>query len=401
MPEEDSTKESDFPWEMGIFDAHCHPTDIMSSIPYIADMKIEAIAIMSTRAEDQLLVSHCARILSASSNNVTLNCSKVKVIPSFGWHPWFAHMLCDGDKNTDSESHTKAAKIDHYRSVLVPPVEDEIFIASLADPTPLSDFISQTRERLKSHPLAMIGEVGLDRSFRIPSAWTSEQINSRDSALTTGGREGRPLTRYRVDMKHQQKILLAQLRLAAEMQRPASVHGVNAHGLLFTTIKKTWEGFETSKKCSKEEKLNVIDGNIHHNSSRDLGGSKGCVPYPPRICLHSYSGDPQMIRQYLHPSVPITIFFSFSTAVNFSGSSSKAEAAIRAVPDEFILVESDLHKAGKTMEKQLELVVRKVCEIKRWSLADGIKILRQNWNRFIYGENNKCVERRGSNAEHS
>ena len=379
-------KKSDFPWELGVFDAHCHPTDTMSSVRYIPDMKTEAIAIMSTRAEDQPLVSRCARMLSGNSANATVDCSKLKVIPSFGWHPWFAHMLCDGEKGTDSEPFPKMAKIDHYRSVLLPSIEDECFITSLADPMPLSEFISHTRERLKNHPLAMVGEVGLDRSFRIPAAWTPEQVKNRDSTLTTGGREGRPLTKYRVDMKHQQKILLAQLRLAAEMQRPASVHGVNAHGLLFMTIKKTWEGFEIGRKTFREERSNMIDEHAHNSFSGEIGESKGCMPYPPRICLHSYSGDPQMIRQYLHSSVPITMFFSFSTTVNFSGSSSKAEAAIKAVPDEYILVESDLHKAGEVMEKQLELAVRKVCEIKRWPLQYGIKILHKNWLRFIYGE---------------
>ena len=387
MSREDDMKESDFPWELGVSDAHCHPTDTMSSIPYIADMKTETIAMMSTRAEDQLLVSRCARMLSGNSVSASMDCSKVKVIPSFGWHPWFAHMLYDSERNNDTESLTKMAKIDHYRSVLLPSIEDENFIMSLADPTPLSDFISQTRERLKNHPLAMVGEVGLDRSFRIPAAWTSEQVQNRDSTLTTGGREGRPLTKYRVDMKHQKKILLAQLRLAAEMQRPASVHGVNAHGLLFMTIKETWKGFEIGRKNSKRERRNMTSSHVYNSSCRDSSERKGFMPYPPRICLHSYSGDPQMIRQYLHSSVPITMFFSFSSTINFSGVSSKAEAAVKAVPDESILVESDLHKAGEMMEKQLELAVRKVCEIKKWPLKDGLNILRNNWVRFIYGDN--------------
>ena len=383
MTREFDNETSDFPWHLGVCDAHCHPTDTMSSIPSIANMRTEALVIMSTRAEDQSLVSHCARMFSSNVDDETKGRLKSRVIPSFGWHPWFAHLLFDNNSEVQTEPLTRTAKVKHYKSVLQPQAVDEDFISSLADPTPLSGFISQTRDYLKEHPLAIVGEVGLDRSFRLPAAWTLEEKEKRDCSLTVGGREGRPLTKYKVGIEHQQKIFFAQLQLAAEMRRPVSVHSVSAHGTLYETIKETWKGFENGRKSLEENQFNTIDSPVHEN---DNSASRGCKPYPPRICLHSYSGDPQMIQQYLHPSVPVDMFFSFSMTINFLNSSLKTEAAIRAVPDNRILVESDLHMAGEPMEERLELVTRKVCEIKEWPLKYGVYLLHQNWDRFIFGE---------------
>ncbi|CAF9912040.1 hypothetical protein IMSHALPRED_010685 [Imshaugia aleurites] len=393
MAPQEASKTQPFPWHLGAFDAHCHPTDTAPSLDKIAGMKTRALTIMATRGQDQRLVADFADKLAVTDDAIpalesTRGSEKSRgyIIPAFGWHPWFSHQIFV------DEQHRTPSKVDHYRLAISPsPVNDD-FIASLPDPRPLSDLLGQTRTYLERYPRAIVGEIGLDRAFRIPGIEMADNGYEKDPALTPGGREGRRLSTYRVDMRHQQRILKAQLNLAGEMQRAVSVHGVAAHGLLFETLEETWRGHERRTPSKRERKRRASVDATHQKGenfeafeqSSDLGDAK---PFPPRICLHSYSGPADTLRQYLQPSVPAIIFFSFSRLVNFSSTSTKAVAAIQALPDDRILAESDLHAAGDKMDDLLEDIVRKICQIKGWTLEEGVKQLRLNWLHYIFGKN--------------
>lgn len=376
----------DIPWDLGVFDAHCHPTDTMSSISAIAGMKAKALTIMATRAEDQDLVEEVAQKLGVKSTVKEWD-EGSKIVPSFGWHPWFSHQLFDDALFDDKSELNEQEKEQHYLSVLTPKPENKDFLLALPDPRSLSNFIQETKERLKRHPLALVGEIGLDKSCRLPEAW-QEHKEQRDDSLTPGGRERRRLSSYRVDLEHQRKLLKAQLHLAGELGRAVSIHGVQAHGVLFDSLQQTWQGYE-KKVLSKREKKrqqapgDAYIGNGDQNGDRAYEGPK---PFPPRVCLHSYSGPSEPLKQYLHPSVPAEIFFSFSSVVNFSSSGhSKAEDVIRALPDDRILVESDIHTAGDDMDQFLADITRKVCDIKGWPLDHGVRQLRDNYLQFAFG----------------
>lgn len=289
-----------------------------------------------------------------------------------------------------ADSLSADQKLDHYRRVLTPRSEEDDFLRSLPEPRLLSRFINQTKGYLERYPLALVGEIGLDKSFRIPQAWLPEEVDDRNDALTPGGREGRQLSPYRVSMEHQRKVLLAQLRLAGEMQRAVSVHGVQAHGVVYETLAESWKGYEKKVVSNKEKKRQAAAAKlkaepIEEDTEQALPGPK---PYPPRICLHSFSGPTETVNQYTAPSVPSQIYFSFSTTINSwaENGDGKVEAALRAVPDDCVLVESDLHTAGDRMDHYLEQIVRKVCEVKGWQLDEGVERLGRNWRRFVFGE---------------
>lgn len=381
-----------FPWHLGVFDAHCHPTDTVPSLDNIAGMKTRALTIMATKGQDQRLVAGFAdklgivdAVIPALESTSSSEKLRGYIVPAFGWHPWFSHQVFL------DEAEGIPHKLDHYRMALSPSPENDEFTSSLPDPQPLSDLLDQTRRYLERYPYAMLGEIGLDRAFRIPAKEMVDKDYERDPALTPGGREGRRLSPYRVSVQHQRKILKAQLALAGEMQRAVSVHGVAAHGVVFETLEETWRGYERRSLSKRERKRrrSVIAARQAEDkleADEQSSNSGDPKPFPPRICLHSYSGPVDTLRQYLHPSIPATIFFSFSRLVNFSSTSSKAVAAIQAVPDNQILAESDLHAAGESMDDLLEDIVRKICQIKGWTLKEGVKQLRANWLHYVFGK---------------
>lgn len=298
--------------------------------------------------------------------------------------------MYDDSEYESAISLSSEQKAAHYQSVLTPKSEDRDFLDRLPDPRPFGEFISQTRQHLQKYPLALIGEVGLDRSFRIPEAWLPAEAEERDENLTPGGREGRRLSPYRVSMDHQKKVLSAQLALAGEMRRAVSCHGVAAHGIVYETVAETWKGHERKplSKRARKERQSAARRNAGGEDQEDgTGQEAGPKPFPPRLCLHSYSGPAETVKQYTDPKVPCEIFFSFSTTINAwsEDGNGKVEAAVKAVPDDRVLVESDLHTAGEHMDQYLQEAVAKICRVKEWELEDGVIRLGRNWKRFALG----------------
>ncbi|KAK6189545.1 hypothetical protein LQW54_013161 [Pestalotiopsis sp. IQ-011] len=365
---------------------------LVSSIP---DMKARALTVMSTRSQDQDLVHDLALDQGVEASEALF---------STGGTGSRRRIFDDGAPEPTYDG-TAAGKIAHYDKILspAPPSHGDKFSSRLQDPMPLSEFISETRARLERHPNALVGEIGLDKAFRIPESWTVVGDDERDENLTPGGREGRRLSPHRVNIAHQTTILKAQLRLAGELNRAVSVHGVQVHGGLYNAISDCWKGHE-KEVLSRREQRKIAphahdlddDSSSDHDSPAETrtgkNGKEGTAgkPFPPRICLHSYSGPVNILNQYIHKSVPSKVYFSFSTAVNFDpeggDKNQKTEEAIRTCPDDRILVESDLHTAGDRMDDALESICRKVCDLKGWGLRKGVGQLARNYREFVFGE---------------
>ncbi|RAO71247.1 uncharacterized protein BHQ10_007259 [Talaromyces amestolkiae] len=382
---EDSTS---FPWELGVFDAHCHPTDTMTSISDIPHMRATALTVMSTRGEDQELVDEVTKRLGDYHHDSKNE--NGKIVPCFGWHPWFAHQI----RAEEDEDNTRETNISqHYRNVLTGTMgtenDDTAFFKTLPTPKPLSTLLSETKTRLLAHSNALVGEIGLDKAFRLPMPWQKDELDSRNEGLTPGSREGRKLSPYRVSIAHQKALLKAQLQLAGELRRAVSVHSVQGHGVVLECFQELWKGYERKVESKRSRKKSVNQGRNEEDEKHDeeeKTSEATPLPYPPRICMHSYSGSPEAVKQLLRPSVPSDVYFSFSTVINFTGPTvDRVKSCLESLPDDRILIESDLHTAGKQMDDLLEEVVRTVCYVKGWSLEDGTKLLAENWRRFVFG----------------
>lgn len=388
-----------FPWDIGIYDAHCHPTDTMAAASSIPGMRATTLTIMATRGEDQDLVQQTAESLNGQKDES----EEDRVLPCFGWHPWFSHQIMD-DTQPDTQPpnpQDAAQKEAHYKAVLTPtPTDDPDFIQTLPTPKPLSMLIAETRDRLRQFPNALVGEVGLDKAFRLPGAWKTQDLNNRDDQITPGSREGRRLSPYKVKLDHQRAVLRAQLRLAGEMHRAVSVHSVQAHGAVFELLKELWTGHErrvmsrrererhqdAEGALSSDEEEHRADGQRKPSKPSTSQKEPTPLPFPPRVCMHSYSGPVEPVRQFLDRTNPSDVYFSFSSVINFSTAPArKVSDVIRLLPDDRILIESDLHVAGPQMDELLEDVTRQICELKGWELRQGVQQLAENWRRFVFG----------------
>lgn len=409
-------------WSLGIHDAHCHPTDTMSTTPTIPSMKASGLIIMGTRFQDQSLVAELATEYGVYDPKDPRE-SRGRVIPSFGYHPWFSHLIWDDGLDDLKELSAKELKTIHYKRVLTSNPTDKL-IAALPEPKKLSEILNEMREYLERFPVALIGEIGLDRGFRIPfpfeTPFIQEQSKSEGTDRAPGhDEESRRLSPHRVSMAHQKIIFVAQLKLAGELERAVSVHGVQCHGALFDTFRDLWKGHELvveSKKEMKRRRRKGEDGHeylpdfvaIEDDSSEDdedyswLTTRKlnvppptpGSKPFPPRVCLHSFSAPLQTLQQYLNQPTPklqypSQVYFSFSTTVNAKserGHMRKIMDTIKGVPNDRVLVESDLHTAGENMDKALEGAVRLIAEVRGLEISDCASKLGANWREFVFGQ---------------
>jgi len=148
------------------------------------------------------------------------------------------------------------------------------------------DWLAQLRSLLLADPRAQVGEIGLDRAL-----------------LHRAGA---------VPIETQLSTLNAQLALAAELDRVATIHCVQAHGLLLDTL---------------------------HNA-----------PKLPRLLLHSYSGSAQLLKSF----AALGAHFSFGANV-LDPRRERLRNALRSTPPDRLLIETDtpagLSPAANALER--------------------------------------------------
>jgi Tat protein secretion system quality control protein TatD with DNase activity len=229
-----------------------------------------------------------------------------------------------------------------------------------------SDWLERLESLLLQHPRALVGEIGLckmARNLRIEE--------NKEFAL-----------------QRQRKAFSDQMRLAAKLRRPVTVHCVKQHRVLLDILGETRhraiEEFQQHRihDVNSEEKTVVEDQDESYYIKQAL---------PPTIAMHSFTGSSQHVRELLlfeqsltTPSVKTRkkknpnkvrnsngikdgstqkvpnetistdtsasalIYFGFSHSINVrmcSSEKSKRQLyeAIQSIPTNRILVESDVH----------------------------------------------------------
>lgn len=294
------------------------------------------ICAMSTMASDQQRVRDLAMAYPT------------KVIPCFGHHPWFSHLI---------STQAALSKDDHYRSLFLgtSPAKPEHVQAyqrllnSLPEPTPLSDVLMKLRRNFEDLHQAMLGEVGLDRSFRVPFDYFASP---------------RQLTPFVIPLDHQLAILEAQLDLAVELGRNVSFHSVR------------------SQLCTAEL-LQKMQQKYHDGWSRI------------NVDIHSCGLSPETWRdiEKKHRNV----FLSLSTVINGRSSNHKALIAICS-PDR-ILVESDFNDVDKCSERTWDMI-QSIAAVKGWHIEEEWmdNLEETDWGAVRKLEENWCAFRRSRTA---
>jgi TatD DNase family protein len=115
--------------------------------------------------------------------------------------------------------------------------------------------------------------------------------------------------------------------------------------------------------------------------------------WPPKVMLHSYGGSVEMVRAFAElprrgeaegsGDDDQKVFFSFSSAIA-GGGLEKLMARIKAVPDNRILLETDL-TVVRSMNDALEEIVHIVAAAKSWTVADTVEHAWANFCSFYEG----------------
>ncbi|EPQ26760.1 uncharacterized protein PFL1_05739 [Pseudozyma flocculosa PF-1] len=358
-----------------LVDTHAHPADdpctydSSLSAPAAADAlkqrlqscPMATVVAMSTSYRDQPIVQQLASS-SLSSSSSSQSPSQDKLLPCFGLHPWFAHTV------SLAESPPKD-KRQHYLDLFAgqKSAEDEVdeILADLPDPTTLSDLLRRVRQGLESHPTAILGEVGIDRAFRIPrKRWSYDPFSGNatknnthtccskhadgpngslgddDDDATATARTTKPkLTRLKTPLPHQLAIVRAQISLAVELGRNVSFHSVQASGATLDLMRE----------------LHLLHPGGFSLGMRDIN-----------VSFHSCTMDVNIVKtlQKTYPNA----YIGFSSTINSIKDNHRD--VIQTADAKRILVESDFHRVDG-MAKRVWEATRIVGEVwAGWSDAE-------------------------------
>lgn len=299
------------------YDAHCHLSTHVQAFPDV-QTQVEC-NLMSTNLFDLDYVLELGRKHSW-------------IIPCVGVHPWYSHLFCFG--LCESSKH-------HYEAVLSG--VDEDLLNNLPDPISLIEYLDKVDKYLEDNPKASVGEIGLDKVFKLPWGGYYGDYGLKKEPIV---RDGKRLSNYRVQLNHQIKVMELFLQLSITHRRSVSLHCVKAHGSLYDIVTKRY---------------------------KNTG-----IP----ILLHSYSGSIDHAKAWIQ-QFGDSVFFSISKIFNMTRVD--YQNLIELIPVRNLLLETDYgvdFYDTSTHTADLKLVFESICSLKNLDQAEAARILLENWNRF-------------------
>jgi TatD DNase family protein len=193
--------------------------------------------------------------------------------------------------------------------------------------------IDELEKLLIEYPDALVGEIGVDKVAKSPEGMV-------------------------YDFQIQKQFFEKQMHIAAVLDRPVSIHSVQSHGYILDYFRQ-------------------VDQQIRRNKKTGLDTSL-C---PPSIMLHSFSASSQISDALVKlPSIGSRFYFSFSHLVN--SRSPKCLERIKAIPEDRILLESDVHST-LAVDEAMNQIIDLVSLARSWTRDYTIERTVQNTMRFL------------------
>jgi Tat protein secretion system quality control protein TatD with DNase activity len=309
-------------------------------------------------------------------------------VAALGVHPWYLdQILNEGDAAANEDEgdagahedadagYCRAGDGDTSSSTLTSGSRQEL----------ATKWLRRLRCLLLQHPGCLVGEIGLCKQARFLRTYRGGKAEA---------------------LRLQRLAFEAQLRVACELGRAASVHCVNQHGVLLQVLRSLADDLLRARARQERRHLqgpnagprgdgekgwrdaegNNDDGNRHGDGDNQDSWPSCASTLPPAIALHSFTGTAHHVQELLgweaglppklryqvsgaydisddsgiagrgdesnkndaidDPSPPL-LYFGFSHAVNAAmciseKSLRRGREAVRAVPKERLLVESDV-----------------------------------------------------------
>jgi Tat protein secretion system quality control protein TatD with DNase activity len=308
-----------------LVDTHGHP-HLRRNIEY-ADVSCQNMP----EGEDGRVVSLTCAVSPLDWNDTLQFASQSQfILPALGIHPWYLNDILADTNNQQEE-------VEKYLSW---------------------DWLEELEQHIKQHPNLVVGEIGLCKMARFV----------REFPVEHGGKQ--------TALQLQKIVFRKQMELAAKYRRPVTVHCVNMHGSFMEVLAEILH--------DAKESYNTRESETYDNSISLQEFVRG--KFPPSIAMHSFTGTAHHAQEILifedeilnphkkdnakrgskkrmqsHADAAdkqsssntkhCLFYFGFSHAVNqLMCTSDKARRkgmeAVRAIPPERLLAESDVHNSA-------------------------------------------------------